>query len=584
MVRGARIRLLVLVLLSARPCLGQVLEQWAEDWQWQKLLHMRDGAFTVDDPDFYHGARNTPLDQLLAFHKAWQKDFHGDHVWCRFPARSLWLAKKLKLPTPQVPKDCNEYWDYMEEIKPETISLVFPSEYFGNPASMFGHTFLRVGARDAPPLLSHALSYGAAIEDQPGLSYAIKGIFGFYPGYFSIAPYYTTVSQYNDMEDRDLWDFPIKLAPEKVRFLMAHLWELKDKTIDYYFFDDNCSLLLLDFLAVADRSINSEDITGLWVFPLDVVYYLRDQDLLHRPRYRPSMSQKISMIGRDIDPSLMDHVDLLEERFFEGDQLPLAPEEQIKLFRFWAERLRLNFREGRMSRPTYASRYLKVLGSQARSSSKPSTLPMLPDYDLLDGHYPKLVAVGGQFGSQPGALLRLRPAMHGADDPSGGFRPGSILSVLDTKILANEQDLLLDELVLFQMASWQEQHSLMATWSWETRAAYERWLELSYLEGAIGQRLFSYEGIHALFLIGGQLRYQTDFEVASLAQLRFRTQITGKWFFNGLAKISWQPGLWESIWQTSIHYQWSAGQGILLSGRGGPFKKEQLSLEYRRYL
>ena len=74
--------------------------------------------------------------------------------------------------------------------------MVFASAHMSAPASMFGHTFLRVDSAYESPLLSYAVNYAATINrSDGGIAYAFKGIFGFYPGYYSILPYYEKVRE-----------------------------------------------------------------------------------------------------------------------------------------------------------------------------------------------------------------------------------------------------------------------------------------------------------------------------------------------------------------------------------------------------
>ena len=67
-----------------------------------------------------------------------------EHPQCRFPARFDWLKKKLSFKR-RVPKvSCPKLNAWIRELNPESVKLVFASSYLGNPASVFGHTFLLV--------------------------------------------------------------------------------------------------------------------------------------------------------------------------------------------------------------------------------------------------------------------------------------------------------------------------------------------------------------------------------------------------------------------------------------------------------
>ncbi len=76
-------------------------------------------------------------------------------------------------------------------MNPQGITLVFPSAFMNNPASMFGHTFLRVdqkGQTEQTRILAYTINYAADVPPDEGPAYPIKGIFGLYKGQFSTPP------------------------------------------------------------------------------------------------------------------------------------------------------------------------------------------------------------------------------------------------------------------------------------------------------------------------------------------------------------------------------------------------------------
>jgi len=68
---------------------------------------------------------------------------------------------------------------------------------------------LPLRGRHTSRLLSFAVNYAARTDETNGFAYAIKGVFGFYPGYYSLLPYYVKVREYNDLERRDVWEYPL---------------------------------------------------------------------------------------------------------------------------------------------------------------------------------------------------------------------------------------------------------------------------------------------------------------------------------------------------------------------------------------
>ena len=68
------------------------------------------------------------------------------------------------------------------------------------------YTLLRINPGDNRkdvPLAAYALNYAAnANPSDNGAFYAYKGIFGGYPGVFSIVPYYQKIKEYSELENR----------------------------------------------------------------------------------------------------------------------------------------------------------------------------------------------------------------------------------------------------------------------------------------------------------------------------------------------------------------------------------------------
>ena len=74
-------------------------------------------------------------------------DAPDSHPQCRFPARLHWLRTRLGIDTATLPaQPCPRLEAWMAEINPAGVTLVFPSAYVNSPASMFGHTLLRIDA------------------------------------------------------------------------------------------------------------------------------------------------------------------------------------------------------------------------------------------------------------------------------------------------------------------------------------------------------------------------------------------------------------------------------------------------------
>ena len=154
-----------------------------------------------------------------------------------------------------------------------------------NPSSMFGHTFLRFDRAEQDErtrLLSYSVNYGAAVDADNGLQFALYGLTGGYPGTYSVMPYHQLVRKYSDYENRDIWEYQLNLTATEVRRLLEHLWELQSNYADYYFFDENCSYQLLFLLDVARPGLALTDRFEVYAIPVDTVRAVVDQPAARR--------------------------------------------------------------------------------------------------------------------------------------------------------------------------------------------------------------------------------------------------------------------------------------------------------------
>src|SRR5690606_8833678 len=148
---------------------------------------------------------------------------------CKFHAIKDWHKNELGII--DFPKDeCKKYNTIIKRLNPKSVTLVFPSAHINSPASMFGHTFLRINSQYDSKLLSYAVNYAADAnpDKENGVVFAIKGLFGGYFGKYSLLPYYDKLKEYRDSEQRDIWEYDLDLTQEETLKMVRHIWELND--------------------------------------------------------------------------------------------------------------------------------------------------------------------------------------------------------------------------------------------------------------------------------------------------------------------------------------------------------------------
>ena len=125
---------------------------------------MDNGESEIDDKKFFFAqdGKTNAKNELIATIDALLNEtrFDDNSTACRFPARKAWLKEKLNITDfPNV--ECKEYDKILKRLNPKSATLVFPAAHINSPASMFGHTFLRINSAYNSKLLSYAINYAA---------------------------------------------------------------------------------------------------------------------------------------------------------------------------------------------------------------------------------------------------------------------------------------------------------------------------------------------------------------------------------------------------------------------------------------
>ncbi|KAK3603990.1 hypothetical protein CHS0354_026786 [Potamilus streckersoni] len=157
----------------------------------------------------------------------------GLHPKCQFTARYKWLKEQLNFDEAQMPAvTCTNYAEWLKNLGTDRVVMVFPSADIKIPASMFGHTLIRIdnSRRKEGNLLNYSVNFAASvnIEETNVLFYSVLGIFGGYDGMFSMYPYHLKVQEYNEIDQRDMWEYELNFSPEEIDRFMARLWELRN--------------------------------------------------------------------------------------------------------------------------------------------------------------------------------------------------------------------------------------------------------------------------------------------------------------------------------------------------------------------
>ncbi len=452
----------------ARLLSSKEVKSLSESDAWKKLLFYAKKAFNrqaslFDSKEFFVSleGKTNPLLEMQAMIIGMYKDpiefpDPEKHPLCRFPVRADFLIEQLKIDRTTLPSpkcELREKWLSRNVVK--KISLVFSSYYTDNPASMFGHSFLKLRVNpvslggkqqhSANELLDFAVNYAAYMGEVNQVTYYWKGLTGQFPGKFSMEPFYVKVQEYNNFEQRDLWVYDLALTEVEAVRLASIMWEISENEINYFYFDDNCSALMLALLDAAKPELDLySKLPHQWIIPVDTLKAVTSQPgLVTGIQYIPSTRTKFLTRFRFLEPTEQQLVDELvkknepKELASEIEKLPAKA--QVEVLDTLVELV--DFKEdiaGADLGTVYKDLRAEALKIRSRIPERSEKLIITPDESERPdkAHGTTLLSLAAGSNAKGGALTQLhwRPALHGFADVAEGYPKGLNIGFLNTRI------------------------------------------------------------------------------------------------------------------------------------------------------
>lgn len=472
-------------------------QKLAQRPEWRALVHYKPrlilpGVKSLADAPHFFNAKNgktdpaAELDATLASFFSDTGETERQHPQCAFIARYHWLKKELDFDPDRLPeRPCHRFNEWRRALDAKEITLIFPAAYLNNPASMFGHTLLRVDARgqdERTRLLAYAISYAADTGDQGGMAFAVKGLFGGYPGLFSIGPYYVRVRQYNDLENRDIWEYRLNFTEQEIDLLLRHVWELRLMYFDYFFFDENCSYHLLSLFEVARPELKLTDQFGWWALPTDTVRAVtQEPGMLEEVVYRPARSNVLRHRLRGMDKDQQSLAKRLANGKLALTDEPLrglSVEDQAKVLELAFEHVEYERIAGDRPQQEAAARSLALLNmrSQLDVADQAPNVPV-PAVRPDQGHKTARIGIGyGEEDDRSFAELSIRPVYHDLLDPEPGFVRGAQIELFDFSLRYYDDDdeVRLQELMFVDIVSLSLRNRFLKPMSWKVNFGLTR--------------------------------------------------------------------------------------------------------------
>ena len=471
----------------------QAVEQqlWKEG-EWINFLHYDvidkeedEYISQVDDDRFFiakDGKTNSKaelLETISSFFSIETTD--NKHSLCRFVARFDWLNEKLSLDKDKLPSpNCKDYDEWRQQVDADHLTMIFPAYHLNSPSSMFGHTLLRMDKKfgdNESKWLSYAVNFGAETNaDDNSMFYAFKGLAGGYPGIFIVTPYFKKIQEYNRIENRDIWEYPLNFTAEETHRMLQHLWELKEMNFDYFFFDENCSYRLLELLEVARPGIELTDDFTMTAIPVDTVRAIERADLIKSIEYRPSQATSLQKLLDDLDDTektlvleLAKNLDTIESETFKN----LDESRQHRVVDASYKYIRYH-QTGKQRDPALAKRsyqLLKQLNSYPPVEKLKFSLPTAPE----SSHESRRISVSiGERLEQTYGEFSYKFSFHDLEDNEHGFLRGAQINLGNLQIRSNNQGTKLHKFDLVDIFSITPRTDFIKPLSWRIYTGWER--------------------------------------------------------------------------------------------------------------
>lgn len=575
------------------------LDEIASSRAWRKLLFIPDRSYPsdrslVDDPKFFLAAagKNNPKAELMATLRAFASPdlmvLRGGvkrHPQCVYAARREFLRKKLRFSDFGIAEQpCPELDDFFKLTGYSGISLVFANYYLNNPASLFGHTFLRMHREERSSLVAGGLfddsvNYAAQLgESESPLLYPFKGLMGFYPGQFLLIPYYAKLREYGDMESRDLWEYRLAMSPEDIRSFLLVLWEQGPFYSDYYFLDENCSYLLLATLEAAKPDLHLTEFVPLYAIPSDTVRAVaRVPGLVTKVSSSPSnLSRYVRGLEKLEDGDLarlavVARGDLDSEEWKRDCDLSC----QARIMDVAVEFLDFKTEEAGRKHEADPNATLRQELLRRRAATKvivaDSPIPSLSQQPDVGHSTARIGAMAGKVGGSSYLGLHWRPALHDIGDGEVGYNDEMELRFLDVdlRLLDSGSRVFVSEVRLLELLSLPRSYFLLPASAWHILIGYQgdetchqRTIEcrrvLVAAEGGFRRDLLS-RSVSLYGFAGGTVAYQwqgrTGFGMGPIATLGVRGKVSEKFIL-----LSELHG--ENVWTVSRGWESSLVGGM----------------------
>ncbi|MCB9061922.1 MAG: DUF4105 domain-containing protein [Halobacteriovoraceae bacterium] len=448
--------------------------QWKNLYLYKSSLFSRSGFQSKSDEDkffFSPMGIKDPYAELVEAIKTFQENKKVGHInleaRCAFPARYYTLKKRW----PSLFKNesqCPDLDEWLSRLDTQEVYLVYAGPYPNNPASMFGHTFIRLRAK-RNPLLDYIVGFQASVDPRDGMiSYSIKGITGQYMGFFNLKPYYMNIGLYNNLESRGLWEYKIDFTKEEIQFLLKFIWEISNNTgFKYYFLDENCSYFLLTLLEAVRPELDISTFHSLAIHPIETVKNAKNILVKTKSLYRAPIKKKIIHLYKQLSSD--------EQKIFQKslkNETKIAQVSSPKVLDLINEYWKY---ENYIERTKLDEESKKIMNTaliqRASLKSKSNFIPLKSDLDPIQIHSPSRISAGFKKNKKSsGETLSYKMGHHGLTDSENGLTRWSFIDFLELQFIRSNNKVQFEKFKLVEILSLEGMDPVFTNISWRVKA------------------------------------------------------------------------------------------------------------------
>ena len=455
----------------------------AEDWNdvaWLKLLHYEKNGSSyvslVENDEFFisNGGRYNAHKEFEQTIEQFNKK--EDAKKCEFPARFIYLKNK-GLVEGSLDK-CDDYQKFLADVQPKAVTMLFTNAYMSNPSSLFGHTLFRIDTkRKGTQLLAHGANFGADTGDESGVLYALKGLWGGYYGTFGIKPYYDVINLYNNIENRDIWEYELNFSDDELELFVAHMWEMKTAKIRYYFATKNCSYILLLMLEAIRPELDLSSGFGFYVAPLGTLKKVDEVDgFIKGANYRPSRQSKLNYRAEQMNDNQYNaFIDIIKRDEF--DLSKLSDDEKSDVLETAYQYVQYRYVEGDLELKDYRKKSFKLLQERSKIANNKLFFEELKDGENpIKAHEPNQLSLSVGFrNGEAFEEIGFKPLYNSLMDNSYGLLKGAEINLFEGKLrhYDNDDKYVLDEFNLLGIRSLSGANEMFSPFSYDIKFGYK---------------------------------------------------------------------------------------------------------------